>query len=112
MIILVKAVNSASSFVLFCNCKRKTSKKEVTVIFSQVACFEKSCVFGLMCVSFVNVYQSICSSVPICFEDGMWDLNVLIPDHCLSIYFTRYTNTLFRHKRLHHTATYLLTLRW
>ena len=46
--------------------------------------------FGLMCVSFVNVYQSLCFSFPLGFECGMWDLAVWIPGHCLSIYFTKF----------------------
>ena len=52
------------------------------------ACLGKSCSFGLLCVSFVNVYQLLCMCVllPCCFGGGMWDLIVLIPDHCLSIY--------------------------
>ena len=29
----------------------------------------------------------VCSSFPFGFESGMWDLIVLISDHCLSIYF-------------------------
>ena len=49
-------------------------------------CLEKSCSFGLLCVSFVLAFQVLCVSfVSFGFEDGMWDL---IPDHCLSIYFT------------------------
>ena len=50
-------------------------------------CIKKSCSFGLLCVSFVYVYQfCVCHLFPFGFEDGMWDLIVLIPDHCLSIY--------------------------
>ena len=30
---------------------------------------------------------SVCASFPSCFEGGMWDLIISIPDHCLSIYF-------------------------
>ena len=49
----------------------------------------KSCSFGLLCVSFVNVYQiCVCPSFPFGIEGGVWDVIVLIPDHCLSIYFT------------------------
>ena len=34
------------------------------------------------------VYQFLCVSFfPFGFEGGMWDLIVLIPDHCISIYF-------------------------
>ena len=50
-------------------------------------CLGKSCSFSLLCVSFVNVYQFVCASFPFGIEYGMWDLTVLIPDHCLSVYF-------------------------
>ena len=44
-------------------------------------CLENSCSFGLLCVSFVNVYEfCVCHSFPFGF-DGIWDLTVLIPDH-------------------------------
>ena len=37
----------------------------------------------------MKVYQFfVCPSFPIGFEGRIWDLIVLIPDHCLSIYFT------------------------
>ena len=53
-------------------------------------CLGKSCLFGLLCMSFVNVYQIVCVCVCPSFrfgiESGMWDVVVLIPDHCLSIY--------------------------
>ena len=32
----------------------------------------------------------VCASFPFGFEGGTWDLIVLIPDQCLSIYFTFY----------------------
>ena len=52
-------------------------------------CLGKSCPFGLLRVSFVNVYHFCgCLSFPFVFEGGMWDLIELIPDHCLSICFT------------------------
>ena len=53
-------------------------------------CLVKNCSFGLLSLSFVNVYQfvCVCASFPFVFEDGIWDLVVLISDHCLSIYFT------------------------
>ena len=52
-------------------------------------CLGKSCSFGLLYVSFVNVHQiCVCPSFPFGIECGMWDMTVLIPDHCLSIYFT------------------------
>ena len=50
------------------------------------SCLGKSCSYGLLCVSFVYVYHFLCM-FPFGFEEGMWDLFVLIPDHCLSIYF-------------------------
>ena len=51
-------------------------------------CLGKSCLFGLLCVSFVNVYPSVCVFLSLFgFEGGMWDLIVLITDHCLSTYF-------------------------
>ena len=50
-------------------------------------CLGKSCLFGFLRVSFVIVFQSVCVLFPFGFEGGMWDLSVLIPDHCLSIYF-------------------------
>ena len=48
----------------------------------------KSCSFGLLFVSFVGVCRPMCPSFAYGFEGGMWNLNVLIPDHFLSIYFT------------------------
>ena len=45
-------------------------------------CLGKSCSFGLLCVSFVNVY-----SFPFGFDGGIRDLIVLVADHCLSFYF-------------------------
>ena len=51
-------------------------------------CLRKSCSFSLLCVSFVNIYQSVCCSpFPFSFEGAIWDLFVFLPDHCLSIYF-------------------------
>ena len=45
-------------------------------------CLRKSCSIGLLCVSFVNVYEFACVLLSLLvFEDGMWDLIVLIPDH-------------------------------
>ena len=39
-------------------------------------------------MSSVNVYHFfVCPSFPFGFVGGIWDLVVLIPDHCLSIYF-------------------------
>ena len=51
-------------------------------------CLAKSCSFGLLCVSFVNVYQILCaSSYPFGIEGGIWDVIVLIPAHCLFYLF-------------------------
>ena len=54
------------------------------------ACLGKSCSFDLLCVSFVHVYLFfVCVLLSLFgFEGGMWDLIVLIPDHCLPIYLT------------------------
>ena len=50
-------------------------------------CLGKSFSFGL-CMSFVNVYQfNVTSSFPFGFEGEIWDLIVLVPDHCFSMYF-------------------------
>ena len=52
-------------------------------------CLGKSRSFGLLCVSFVNVYYILCVCFfPVGIEGGMWFVIVLIPDHCLSIYFS------------------------
>ena len=51
-------------------------------------CLGKRCSFGILCVSFEIVYQIfVCPSFPFGIEGGMWDVIVLIRDHCLSIYF-------------------------
>ena len=31
----------------------------------------------------------MCASFPFVFEGGMWDLNALDPDYCLSFYFAQ-----------------------
>ena len=59
-------------------------------------------------MSFVNVYQfCMCPSSPFCFEGGMWDLILLIHDHCLSIYFV--LNSL---KSSSFVMTWLLKSNW
>ena len=56
-------------------------------------CLGQSCSFGLLCVSFVGVCQifvRVLLSLLVLVGGGggrMWDVIVLIPDHCLSIYF-------------------------
>ena len=42
------------------------------------ACFEKSCLIGLPCVYFVDVYHFVCAYFPFRFKDGMWNCVVLI----------------------------------
>ena len=54
-----------------------------------IICLEKNQLFGLPCVSCVNLYQfSVFASFPFGSEGGMWDLIVLVPDHCQSFYFS------------------------
>ena len=49
---------------------------------------EQSCPVGLMCTSFVNVYQYLYESFFMFgFQDEILDLIVLNYDYCLSIYF-------------------------
>ena len=48
-------------------------------------CLEKSCLFGLLCVSFLGVCQILCVSF-FPFEGKISDVIVLIADHCFSIY--------------------------
>ena len=48
-------------------------------------CLGKSCSFGLLCLSFVTVYEFVCASLPFGFEGAIGNLFVLIPDYCLSI---------------------------
>ena len=59
-------------------------------------CLEKSCSFGLLCVSFVNCYQfCVRPSFPFGYEGGIWDLTVLVSDHCLSTYPSRIRNGIY-----------------
>ena len=47
------------------------------------------------CLSRALVKFCVCPSFPFGIEGGMWDVIVLIPDHCLSIYFVlAFYNTL------------------
>ena len=41
-----------------------------------------------MCLSLALVKFCVCPSFHFGIEVGMWDVIVLIPDHCLSIYFS------------------------
>ena len=49
--------------------------KELFIWFSMRVCCERLSI-------------CVCSSFPFGFEDGMLDLIVFIPDHCLSIYIS------------------------
>ena len=40
-----------------------------------------------VCVFRERLPIPVCSSFPFAFVGGMWDLIVLIPDHCLSVFF-------------------------
>ena len=48
---------------------------------------EKNCSFGLPRAfrKLLSIY--VFSSFPVCFEGRIWDLSVIVPDHCLSFYF-------------------------
>ena len=46
-------------------------------------CLGKSCSFGLPC----GVHKNVFISFPFGFEGMIWDLIVVVPDHCLSFYF-------------------------
>ena len=39
------------------------------------------------CLSWALVKFCVCPSFPFSIEGGLWDVIVLIPVHCLSIYF-------------------------
>ena len=39
------------------------------------------------CLSWALVKFCVCPSFPFGIEGGIWNVMVLIPDHCLSIYF-------------------------
>ena len=51
-----------------------------------------SAVHSLNCACFCERLEiRLCASFPFGFEDGMWDLTVLIPVHCPSIYLSNIT---------------------
>ena len=54
-------------------------------------CLGKNCSFGLPRMIFVNCYQFmyLVISLLVLRAGYGWDLNVSIPDHCLSVYFVR-----------------------
>ena len=48
-------------------------------------CVGKSCLFGLLSVSFVKLYQfKVGASFSFGIKGTMWDLVIWVPDHCLS----------------------------
>ena len=49
-------------------------------------CWGNSCLFGLLYVSLVMLSSCVCASFPFGFEVGIFDLFLLVPDHCLSFY--------------------------
>ena len=52
-------------------------------------CLGKSCSFDLPCVYFVYLCQVLCLLLSLFgVEGGIRDMVALIPDHCLSFYFT------------------------
>ena len=53
-------------------------------------CLGKSCSFGFLLVSFVNVF--VCAPFSFRFSGWILDQIVLIPGHCLSIYFGHSVN--------------------
>ena len=58
-------------------------------------CLGKSCSFWFT----IHVFRecltiSVCVSFPFGFEGGMWDSILLVPDYCLSFYFSLTSNCL------------------
>ena len=64
-------------------------------------CVEKSCTFGLPCMSFMNAYQFLC--VLLFLE--MWDVIVPAPDQCLPFYIISSENYDKRNKEMTITST-------
>ena len=64
-------------------------------------CLGKSCQFGLLCVSFVNVYQfvRVVPSVFLVLRVGCGIILILVPDHCLFL-FTFPTINLYYKKQI------------
>ena len=55
-------------------------------------CLGKSCSFGLLRVSFVNVYECVCVILS-CFVSRVGrGISLFFPDHCLSVYFVKTLN--------------------
>ena len=52
-------------------------------------CLAKSCSFGLLCVSCVGICQFVSMLSLLVLRVGSGILTVLVPDHCLSFYFSK-----------------------
>ena len=61
------------------------------MIKSQLTVWERA-VHSVYCVylSWAFITFRVCPFFPFRIEGRMWDVIVLIPDHCLSIYFTNF----------------------
>ena len=79
--------------VLFCFViqNKKYGKIDVAAIFNENSrMFGKELVIRFNVVVFhkrLVVCVCVCASFPFGYEGGMWDVIVLVPDHCLSVYF-------------------------
>ena len=51
------------------------------------------------CLSWALVKFYVCPSFPFGIKGGMWDVIVLIPDHCLSICFSSVSKLILLEKR-------------
>ena len=60
--------------------------------FIQVYVFTTNYHLNCACLSWALVNFCVCPSFSFGIEGGMWDVIVLIPDHCLSIYFKHVDN--------------------
>ena len=50
-------------------------------------CLGKSCSFGLLCMTYVNVYEFVCVLLSLLvLRVGCGNLIILILDHCFSVY--------------------------
>ena len=55
----------------------------VSVRVAEGSCLGKSCLLGILCIYYVHA----CALFPFGFEGWVWELIVLVLDHCLSFYF-------------------------
>ena len=58
-----------------------------SVRVAELSSVSESVVHSVYCVFRKGLSICVCFSFPFGFECRMWDLNVLVPDHCRSIYF-------------------------